>query len=100
MVLRWLLDQGVLVEVGTALPGEALIHIDVVKDLEERILFTLRRLHAHTPFATARDRQKVQAPLAYLGNEALVDFVIGRLLRQKRLTGNAQRLALADFEPS
>jgi hypothetical protein len=75
VVLRWPLDPGVLVEVGTALPGEALIHIDVVKDLEERILSALRRLHAHPRFATACDRPKVQAPLAYLGTRKQVMLV-------------------------
>lgn len=99
VILRQLLDRGELVEVGAALSGEALVHLDVVKDLEERILATLRRLHAQAPFAPAHDRQKVQASLSYLGNDDLIDFIIGRLLRQKRLTGDAQRLALADFRP-
>jgi selenocysteine-specific elongation factor len=48
---------------------------------------------------TSHDRHKVQAQLDYVGDDALVQAAIERMLQQKRLLGDARRVARADFKP-
>ncbi|MBL8799397.1 MAG: selenocysteine-specific translation elongation factor [Planctomycetia bacterium] len=99
VLLRRLLDRGELVEVGEGAPAETLLHVDVVTDLEERVLAVLTRLHAEMPFAPAHEMVKVKTALAYLGNEPLLDFIIRRLVLKKRIKRDGQRLTLSTFKP-
>ena len=48
---------------------------------------------------SSHDRQKVQAQLAYVGDEALVHAAVDRLIVQKQVIGDLRRIALADFKP-
>jgi selenocysteine-specific elongation factor len=48
---------------------------------------------------TSHDRQKVQAQLDYVGDDALVHAEVDRLIRMKKLTGDLRRIARADFKP-
>ncbi|MBY0527425.1 MAG: selenocysteine-specific translation elongation factor [Gemmataceae bacterium] len=100
ILLRRLLDRGELVEVeSTQVAADALLHIDVVRDLEDRILASLAHMHEQTPVAGTHERQKILVQLAYLGDDRLIEFTITRLLRQKRLIGDAKRVARSDFKP-
>jgi selenocysteine-specific elongation factor len=74
-------------------------HADVVRTLEERILEALGRLHAESPLLPLHDRKKVEAQLAYIGNPALMDLAVARLLNFGRLVGDARLLARSDFRP-
>jgi selenocysteine-specific elongation factor len=76
-----------------------LLHADMLKELDDRILTVLGRLHNETPLMTSHDRHKVQAQLDYVGDDALVQAAIERMLQQKRLLGDARRIARADFKP-
>jgi selenocysteine-specific elongation factor len=75
------------------------VHAGVIRSLEQRILEALSRLHEQSPLVTMHDRQKVLAPLAYIGNEALFDCALERLLQAKKVVGDLRRLARADFRP-
>jgi selenocysteine-specific elongation factor len=93
-------DRGTLVKVPASPAAvETFLHADLVRDLEERILAALARLHEQFPLLTSHERQKVQAQLAYVANEALVELAVRRLLLQKRLLGDQRRIARADFIP-
>ena len=71
----------------------------MVAELNERILGTLAKLHEQYPLMSSHDRQKVQAQLDYVGDDALVHAAVERLIQQQKLTGDLRRIALADYKP-
>ena len=92
-------DRGDLVEVAVGAARRLLLHADMVKELEERVLQAVSRLHEQFPLMTAHDRQKVQSQLDYVGDEALVHATVDRLIQRKRVVGDLRRIARADFKP-
>ncbi len=76
-----------------------LLHADMIRELDERILQVLGRLHEQFPLMSAHDRQKVQSQLDYIGDDSLVHAAVDRLIRQKRLVGDLRRIARADHKP-
>jgi selenocysteine-specific elongation factor len=88
-----------LVQIGVGPSRQVLLHADLIKELDDRILTVLAKLHADFPLLTAHDRQKVQAQLDYIGDDALIHAAIERLLKMKQLTGDQRRIARADFKP-
>jgi selenocysteine-specific elongation factor len=92
-------ESGALVEIATGHARRLLLHADLLKDLDERIVAALGRLHEASPLMTSHDRHKLQAQLDYVGDEALVHAAVDRLLKQKLLVGDARRVARADFKP-
>jgi selenocysteine-specific elongation factor len=93
-----LTTRGALVEVTTG-HTKRLLHGDMIRELEERILQILGRLHEQFPLMSAHDRQKVQSQLDYVGDASLVHATVERLIQSKRLTGDLRRIARADFKP-
>jgi len=91
-------ERGDLVEVAAG-NRRLLLHGDMVKELEERVLQALGRLHEQFPLMTAHDRQKVQSQLDYVGDDGLVHATVERLIRTKRVVGDLRRIARADFKP-
>jgi selenocysteine-specific elongation factor len=98
-LIQRLRERGSLVEVAISPARKVLLHADMVKELEERILQALDRLHEQFPLMSSHDRQKVQSQLDYVGDEALVHATVERLLQAKKLTGDLRRIARADFKP-
>jgi selenocysteine-specific elongation factor len=98
-LIQRLRERGSLVEVAISPARKVLLHADMVKELEERILQALDRLHEQFPLMSSHDRQKVQSQLDYAGDEALVHATVERLLQAKKLTGDLRRIARADFKP-
>jgi selenocysteine-specific elongation factor len=94
-----LVSDGKLVDLSLASNRRLLVHAERVKELEERVLDTLTALHAEHPLMTNHDRQKVLARLDYVGDELLLQAVADRLLRAKKLVGDARRIARGDFKP-
>jgi selenocysteine-specific elongation factor len=98
-LLRQLRGRGDLVEIGAGPTRHLLLHKDLLDDLDSRILAAMARLHAESPLVTLHDRHKVQAEFDYVGDDALVQAAIERLLSQKKLVGDLRRIARADFKP-
>ncbi len=98
-LLERLLSSGALVDVALGSGRHLLLHGDMIRELDERILAVLSRLHEEFPLMTTHDRQKVQSQLDYVGDEALVHAAVDRLIAQKRLVGDLRRVARADFKP-
>jgi selenocysteine-specific elongation factor len=98
-LLQRLCEQGALVEIAHGPAHRLLLHADVLKELDDRLLQVLTRLHEEFPLMASHDRRKVEAQLDYVGDEALVHAAVDRLLRQKRLVGDLRRVALAEFKP-
>jgi selenocysteine-specific elongation factor len=94
-----LLSSGALVDVALGSGRRLLLHGDMIRELDERILAVVGRLHDEFPLMTTHDRQKVQSQLDYVGDEALVHAAVDRLIAQKRLVGDLRRVARADFKP-
>ncbi len=92
-------QRGQLAEVAAGQTRRLLLHADLLRELEERVLAVLGRLHEQNPLMTTHDRQKVQAQLDYIGDDALVGAAVDRLLARKALVGDARRIARADFKP-
>jgi len=88
-----------LLEVAVGSARRLLLHADMLKELDERILQALSRLHEQFPLMSGHDRQKVQSQLDYVGDDPLVHAAVDRLIQQKRVTGDLRRIARADFKP-
>jgi selenocysteine-specific elongation factor len=98
-VIDGLAAQGRLAEVAVGQNRKLLLHADMLRELEERLLGVLDRLHEQFPLVSWHDRQKVQSHLDYVGDDALVHAAVERLLQQKKLVGDLRRVARADFKP-
>jgi selenocysteine-specific elongation factor len=97
--------RGDLVEVATGQARRLLLHADMLKELDARILQVLNRLHEEFPLMSSHDRQKVQSQLDYVGDDSLVHSAVDRLLFNRdpagsaKLVGDQRRVALANFKP-
>jgi selenocysteine-specific elongation factor len=98
-VIDRLRAKGSLVEVAVGQNRRVLLHADMVRELDERLLAALARLHDQFPLMSSHDRQKVQSQLDYVGDDGLVHAAVDRLLQRKKLTGDLRRIARADFKP-
>jgi selenocysteine-specific elongation factor len=91
--------EGKLVNVAVSSTRSPLLHADLVRELDDRIMNALGRMHEQFPLMASHDRKKVQAQLDYIGDDALVHAAVDRLIQQKRLVGDLRRVALADHKP-
>jgi selenocysteine-specific elongation factor len=91
--------SGHLVEIAIGPRRTTHLIADTVRDLEDRELRTLGRLHAASPRQAAVVRSRVAAALADLSNDALVDAVIDRLKARGQVTTEGRTVALADHVP-
>jgi selenocysteine-specific elongation factor len=91
--------EGELIDLATGPARRLLLHKDLIGELEGRILQVLTELHEQFPLMSTHDRQKVQAQLAYVGDDALVHATTDRLLARKALIGDLRRIGRADFKP-
>jgi selenocysteine-specific elongation factor len=91
--------MGRLVELLLPPHRRLLVHTDRMAELEQRVLDALGAMHGENPLATTHDRSKVLARLDYVGDETLLQGITDRLLRAKKLVGDARRIARADFKP-
>jgi selenocysteine-specific elongation factor len=98
-IIERLRGKGHLALVAVSSARHLLLHADMVKELDERILGALGRLHEEFPLMTSHDRQKVQSQLDYVGDDALVHAAVDRLLKQKKLVGDLRRIARTDYKP-
>ncbi len=98
-MIQRLRGEGKLVEVPLSASHSRLLHADMVRELEERLLQCLTRLHEEYPLMSWQDRQKVQSQLDYVGDEALVNATVNRLLERHVLVGDLKRIARADHKP-
>jgi selenocysteine-specific elongation factor len=98
-LINRLQTNGHLVQIPTSHGRHLILHADMIKELEERLLQVLTRLHEQYPLMSGHDRQKLQSYLDYVGDEALVHGTVDRLIQNKRLVGDLRRVARADFKP-
>src|SRR5262249_49076343 len=92
-------ERGDLVDVGVSAARRLLLHADMVRELDDRILQALARLHEQFALMTSHDRQKVQSQLDYVGDDGLVHAAVDRLIQRKQVVGDLRRIARADFKP-
>lgn len=98
-LIRRLTERGDLVDIPLGQARHILLHADMVKELDERLLQALARLHEQFPLMSSHDRQKVQSQLDYVGDDALVHAAVDRLIQRKQLVGDLRRIGRADFKP-
>ncbi len=98
-IIQHLRDKHQLVTVSLQGGRQVILHADIVHELDERILSALGKMHEEFPLMTSHDRQKVQAQLDYVGDDALINAEVDRLIKLKKLTGDLRRIARADFKP-
>jgi selenocysteine-specific elongation factor len=92
-------SQRKLVETAAHTPQPRYLHAELILDLENRVQKLLATAHQEAPLLSAHSRQRLVSQLDYIGNEGLVQQAIERLLGAKKLVGDAQRIALAEFKP-
>lgn len=98
-MIATLRERGDLIELAIGQARKVLLHGDMVKELEDRLLQALARLHEQFPLMSGHDRQRVQSQLDYIGDDALVHATVERLIRRKLVVGDLRRIARADFKP-
>jgi selenocysteine-specific elongation factor len=98
-VIQQLRDEKQLVTVTLHAGRQVILHGDIIGELDERILSVLGKMHEEFPLMTSHDRQKMQAQLDYVDDDALIHAEVDRLIRMKKLTGDLRRIARADFKP-
>jgi selenocysteine-specific elongation factor len=99
VLIAALTDEGELAEVTVGPARRVLLHRDMIRELEERLLTALDRLHEQFPLMSTHDRRKVQSQLDYVGDEALVHGAVDRLIARKQVTGDLRRIGRAGFKP-
>src|SRR5207248_59753 len=67
-LINRLQTNGELVQIPTSHGRHLILHADMVKELEERLLQALTRLHEQYPLMSGHDRQKLQSHLDYVGD--------------------------------
>ena len=98
-VAAGLLAAGSVVELTLPPHRRLLLHADRVNELGERLLAAAAGLHAEFPLMTTLERQRITARLGYVGDDPLLQAVLDRLLKAKKVVGDAKRVARADFRP-
>ncbi|HEV3204870.1 MAG TPA: SelB C-terminal domain-containing protein, partial [Gemmataceae bacterium] len=98
-LIQSLESKGQLVEIPLSSARPLLLHSDMVKELDDRIMQVLARFHDEFPLMSAHDRQKVQSQLDYVGDDALVHAAVDRLIQNGRVLGDLRRIARADHKP-
>lgn len=97
--LKSALQAGTIKSMHSSTGKTILLHAAVVDEIHSRVKDSLEKLHADFPLMSTHDRFKVQAQLAYVGDDALVQAAVDDLLRSKVLIGDAKRIALASHKP-
>ena len=97
-LLQQLQATGKVVEVAAG-NRKVVLHADRVAEIEDRLLEVLGKLHEQNPLVTTHDRPSVLSHLSYVGDEGVLQGVTDRLLKAKKLVGDAKRIARADFKP-
>lgn len=98
-VINDLRTENRLVAVTLHAGKQIVLHADVLAELDERILAVLGKMHDEFPLMTSHDRQKVQAQLDYIGDDALIQAEVERLIKARKVIGDLRRIARADFKP-
>jgi selenocysteine-specific elongation factor len=75
------------------------VHRDRWSDFEDRILKVTWRLHQEHPLLTTLESKRISHELGSLADPELTAIGIDGLLKQKRLTGDRQRVAHREFKP-
>ncbi len=84
-----------LIDLSAGARRATLLHVDRCKALEERILATLRRLHAEAPIEPSVPRQKIAQAMRYLDAEHLTGL-LARLIKSGKIVGSESSVALHD----
>ncbi|MCU0702786.1 MAG: selenocysteine-specific translation elongation factor, partial [Fimbriiglobus sp.] len=98
-VVSGLLSAGTVAELTLPPNRKLLVHMERMTELGERLMAVVGALHAEFPLMTNHERSKAVSRLDYVGDEALLNAVTDRLIKQKQLVGDARRIARADFKP-
>ncbi len=98
-VVQRLTELSRVVELALPPHRKLMIHAERLVQLGERILAALGTLHAELPLFTSHERSKLLVLLNYVGDESLLQATVDRLIQQKKLVGDAKRIARADFKP-
>ncbi|HMP60577.1 MAG TPA: hypothetical protein PKD86_14615, partial [Gemmatales bacterium] len=97
--LETMTANGELVHLAAEPQRGPLLAAEQFAELNGRIEKQLRQWHDEMPLMSTHDRNRLVAAFAYVGQEAVVQAAIDRLLAQGMLVGNARRVALADHKP-
>jgi selenocysteine-specific elongation factor len=98
-VIARLRERGELVEIRISATRTMWLARQTLLDLAERVETTLAKLHQHFPLNTMIDRSRLLNRFAYLDNPPLVEAVLERMVREKKLRVSERGVALAGHGP-
>jgi selenocysteine-specific elongation factor len=98
-VINTLRQRGELEEVRISPTRTMWLARQTVAELAARIESTMAKLHEQFPLNTMIDRSRLVNRFAYLDNPPLIDVVIQRLVRDKKLRESDRGVALAGHGP-
>jgi selenocysteine-specific elongation factor len=91
-------QAGTLTELVTS-AGRVRLHTERLRELDDRLMTVLERLHTAQPLLATHDRSAVLAQLDYLHQPRLVQAAADRLIAQRRWLSQGARVARIDFVP-
>lgn len=98
-MIRALVAEGTLIEIGAASGRSMILHRDVLDRLEERLLRALRQLHEANPLLRSIPRGRVFGRLKYLGEAVLFGAIADRLISRGAITGDEHAIAHPESRP-
>jgi selenocysteine-specific elongation factor len=92
-------ERGRLIDVAIGSRRATRVSAGAIEALEQRILTTLRRLHAASPRLASIPRPRLITALADLDHDGLVQALIDRLAARGAIAGDGKRISIRGHEP-
>ena len=97
--LRCLAEQGQLIELAVGQNRVARVHLEVLRELEGRLIERLQQYHAENPLQMGLSKQVVAGVLGLGDDESLRAAILTRICAGRKVTVGDQVVALANFAP-
>jgi selenocysteine-specific elongation factor len=94
-----MIERGTLVDLPLGTRRSLRILDEYARDIEDRMLRALTRLHAVRPRHATIPRSSVAAALPDIGNDALIAAIVARLESEGKLIGDRRTVAIRDWSP-
>jgi selenocysteine-specific elongation factor len=98
-LIEKLVASGIVIKLSVKPSATLLVHHDVLKDAEQRVLTTLSQLHAQWPLRPSIARDQVTLQCQSWHDAQVTDALVDRLVECGQVRSDHNRVALAGFSP-
>jgi selenocysteine-specific elongation factor len=98
-VFEQLKTDGELVEFPLTASRTSIVHQQHLKEIGNRVLVVLKRLHRSYPLRFAHPRHELQTEFAYLDCPQWLDLAIDRLKKERHVEANVRSISLVGSGP-